>query len=84
MLSAAKHGNFKEALSIIAKKSYLINAIPAGRAWSVLHQAVYHDDIHAIKKLLQYPNCNVKIKAKRQKVGIEGITPVELARKLRK
>ena len=82
MTRAAKYGDFETALGIIRKKVYLINCIPDGRRWSVLHQAVYWDNCEVIKKLIAYPNCDINIRAKEDRCSKKrnGKTPVELAK----
>ena len=42
-------------------KAYLINAIPEGRRWGILHQALFWKKENVLKKLLQFPSCDPKI-----------------------
>ena len=86
MVLAAKNGNFSKVFQILEKKPNIVNAIPAERAWSVLHQAVFHDNVDVVKRILSLPNCDANIKAKRDRaaVGYAGMSPYELAQRKRK
>ena len=86
MVNFAKEGRLKKALQVAKKKPYLVNAIPEQHAWSVLHYAVYYDDISAIEELLKVPNCDIEIKAKADhgNVGAAGMMPIDLAKKYNK
>ena len=80
----AKAGDFSKAFKIIKEKPNLVNAIPAERAWSVLHQAVYMNNVGAVQRILSLPNCDPNIKAKRDRAGIgkAGMTPLQLAERM--
>ena len=59
---AAKDGKWDTVFEILKKKPFLINCIPEGRSWGMLHQAVYWKDLKVVSKLLDEPNCDVFIK----------------------
>lgn len=83
MVLSAKEKNWECTFSILDKKPHLINGIPEERAWSALHQAVGQGNIDALKKLLAIKNCDINIKAKRNRNNITdpGDTPLKLAHK---
>ena len=82
MVFSAKHGNWEIVWKILDNKPNLINCIPSDRAWSVLHQAVWHDNIDAVYILLSYPACDPEIKTKLDKSNDSGTgkKPIDLAK----
>ena len=81
MVYSAKQGKWEIVWKILDTKPQLINCIPSDRAWSVLHQAVWQDNIHAVYSLLNYPACDPEIKTKLDKSNDSGIgkKPIDLA-----
>eukprot|EP00794_Sanderia_malayensis_P020050 gene20050-22017_t len=62
---AAKYGDWNKVYNIIGKKNYLVNCIPEGRSWAMLHQAVYWNNKTAVNFLLKLKTCDALIKTKR-------------------
>ena len=58
---AAKDGKWDTVFKILKEKPFLINCIPEGRTWGMLHQAVYWKNLTVVSKLLDEPNCDVFI-----------------------
>ena len=66
---AAKHGEWEEVWKIIGspnnpKRSIYLNCIPETRRWGILHQGVWWNNEHVIRKLLSYDTCDTNIRAK--------------------
>ena len=82
MVYSAKHGKWDIVWEILDTKPHLINCIPSDRAWSVLHQAVWKNDVITVHKLLSYPACDPEIKTKLDKTNDSGIgkKPIDLAK----
>ena len=81
---AAKLGRWPTVFEIIARKPYLINCIPESRSWGILHQAVYWNNVDALSKLLDIPNCDALIKTKMclANDAKPSSTPTEVAKQL--
>ena len=65
----AKIGNFKDALAILDEYPYIVNFIPVNRAWGLLHQAAYFNDIDVVKKILKNPKCDPSLRTKMARDG---------------
>ena len=78
MVLAAKTENFPEVFQIMEKKPNIINVIPAELGWSVLHEAVYCDNVDVVKRILSLPNCDTNIKAEWDWAGM---SPYQQAKK---
>lgn len=85
MVYNAKQGDWQKVYSILNSHPILVNMIPTERAWSALHQAVYHRNVEVIKKLISYKECDVFIRAKGDLggSGVVGMTPRALAEKFK-
>lgn len=69
LLSSAKMGQWDSVWAILGnrdnpKRDRLFNVIPENRRWGIIHQAVYWNNIHILRKLLQYPACDSDMRAK--------------------
>ena len=82
MVLAAKQNRFERVEEILKKKRHLINGIPEARAWSALHQAVFHNNTKTVKMLLHFDNCDANIRAKRDRNRLTdpGDKPIKLAK----
>ena len=79
---SAKYSEWNDVWRILDKNPDLINCIPNERAWSVLHQAVWYDNVKAVRKILSYPACDPQIRTKldiTEDSGV-GMRPIELAK----
>ena len=83
-VDAAKQKDWDTVFKILTRKPYLINCIPEGKAWAVLHQAVFWEDSVAVSRLLSFPNCDVFVRTKicRLQDAEHTSTPVEVAKQL--
>ena len=79
----AKHGDFDAVFKILRKKPYLVNFIPEGRGWAILHHAVWHNFRSVVVRLLDIPCCDFLVKTHPFPEGnnkqIDSLTPRELA-----
>ena len=82
MVLAAKSGEWETVWKILDGKPHIVNCIPKDRAWSALHQAVYLDNVVAVQKLLNYPDCDSEIRTKQDRDGAHGPgkKPIDLAK----
>lgn len=64
MIKSAEEGNWDEVFRILGYRPYIINCIPSGSAWSVLHYAAWHYRYEVTSKLLRLPHCNPQITSK--------------------
>ena len=69
---SAKYGDWDTVFSKLKKKPFLVNCIPEGRSWGILHQAVYWNDIEAVRKILNNKACDALIKTKKCRAGEVG------------
>lgn len=77
LLYAAKNGQWNVVWKILGhpskpRKPFLLNCIPENRRWGVLHQAIWWNNYSVVNKLLQFPTCDIRIKAKE---GVSEIGP---------
>lgn len=77
LLFAAKNGQWNVVWKILGhpskpRKPFLLNCIPENRRWGVLHQAIWWNNYSVVNKLLQFPTCDIRIKAKE---GVSEIGP---------
>lgn len=85
MVYSAKVGQWSTVFRILDKNPKFVNCIPEGRTWAALHQAIYLNNASAMKKLFEYPACDVDIETKADAVGHgPGRTPLVLAKMLSK
>ena len=82
LVLSAKKGEWKNVWEVLDNKPHLVNCIPSERAWSVLHQAVWHNNVQAVMKILSYPACDPEIRTKQDQTceSGPGKKPVELAK----
>lgn len=69
IFAAAKMGDWATIWRIIGTpdrphKPYLLNLIPEDRRWGIIQQAVYWNNKEVVRKLLKFPTCDTKLKAK--------------------
>ena len=76
---SAKYGIWRRVFEILERKPYLINCIPEGRSWAILHQAVWWNDLSVVKRLLNIPNCDVKVKTRLNRQHATTLSPREVA-----
>eukprot|EP00112_Aurelia_sp_Birch-Aquarium-sp1_P015797 Seg353.2 transcript_id=Seg353.2/GoldUCD/mRNA.D3Y31 product="hypothetical protein" protein_id=Seg353.2/GoldUCD/D3Y31 len=62
MVNAAKSGEWSTVNKILDAKPYLVNGIPEGSGWGVLHYAVYLNNKDAVSKILGMKTCDALIK----------------------
>ena len=82
MVLSAKKGEWERVWEVLDNKPHLVNCIPSERAWSVLHQAVWHNNVQAVVRILSYPACDTEIRTKQDrkcKSG-PGMIPIDLAK----
>ena len=79
---SAKFGQWTTVFEILERKPYLINCIPEGRTWAILHQAVWWNDLSIVKRLLNIPNCDVKVKTKPNSEYEDSLSPGEVAEQM--
>ena len=82
MVLSAKENQWERVWEVLDNKPHLVNCIPSERAWSVLHQAVWHNNVQAVVKILSYPACDTEIRTKQDrkcKSG-PGMKPIDLAK----
>lgn len=63
-------------------RGHLVNIIPGSRRWSLLHFAVLQNDASAVRRLLQYRDCDTLIRTKESSAAFgdaSGLSAVELA-----
>ncbi|KAJ8298499.1 hypothetical protein KUTeg_025030 [Tegillarca granosa] len=88
MVLAAKQGNWNHVWSTLDKKPYLVNCIPEQRAWSALHQAIFHGGLEAVQRLVEDYEADITICTKPDKAhaaepGTDALTLAkELGRKV--
>lgn len=80
----AKHGKFDPGVyNILKKKPHLINFIPEGKGWAIIHHAVYWNYLSVVVRLLEIPSLDLTIKTHAYPLGhnkeILSLTPKELA-----
>ena len=82
MVLSAKNGEWGRVWEVLDNKPHLVNCIPSERAWSVLHQAVWHDNVQAVVKILSYPACDTEIRTKQDRTceSGPGMIPIDLAK----
>ena len=85
LVLSAKQGEWRNVWEVLDNKPHLVNCIPSERAWSVLHQAVWHNNVQAVMKILSYPACDSEIRTKQDQTceSGPGKKPVELAKSQR-
>jgi hypothetical protein len=78
LIEAAKYAIWDTVFEILNEKPYLINVVPVNKSWSTLQQAVYHNNIDVVKKLITIECCDVNIRTKRDRhnEAESGITPI--------
>ena len=80
----AKHGKFDPGVyNILRKKPHLVNFIPEGKGWAIMHHAVYWNYLSVVVRLLEIPSLDLTIKTHPYPLGhnkeIVSLTPKELA-----
>ena len=78
----AKFADWRTVFNILERKPYLINSVPEGRTWAILHQAVWWNDLSVVKRLLTIPNCDVKVKTKPNSEHGYSLSPREVAEQM--
>ena len=79
---SAKFGQWWTVFDILERKPYLINCIPEGRTWAILHQAVWWNDLSVVKRLLSIPNCDVKVNTKPNSKYEYSLSPKDVAEQM--
>ena len=64
LAAAAWQADWNTVFSLLESNPYIINCIPSGRAWAVLHQAAWFNDLEVTRKLLKIPTCDPFIRTK--------------------
>ena len=64
LVTAAWQADWNTVFSLLESNPYIINCIPSGRAWAVLHQAAWFNDLEVTRKLLKIPTCDPFIRTK--------------------
>ena len=67
MFAAAKEGNWNHVFKILTKDSLIINCIPCGRAWGVLHQAAWNGNLSVVMNLIAFKSCDPFLKTKQER-----------------
>lgn len=86
LLKSAKDGLWEKVWDILTKKPYMVNCCPENRRWTVLQQAVWHNDTEVVTILLQMPTIDTCCKAKEGKSeigGDGGLTALKIAEKFK-
>lgn len=65
-----KNGYWHLVWPTLDKKPYLVNCIPEQRAWSVLHQAIYHGILEVVRRLVEDYEADISICTKLDKAKI--------------
>lgn len=84
MFISAKQSDWDITLGILDKKPYLVNGIPQGRTWAVLHEAAYQNNARIVKQILEIHNCDRHVKSKRdwdKSDNSYGESPLQIAEK---
>ncbi|XP_063397687.1 uncharacterized protein LOC134682010 [Mytilus trossulus] len=86
MFAAAKMGNWGDVWRILGTpgrplKPYLINLVPEDRRWGLLQQAVWWNNLSAIRTLLQFQACDKELKAK-EGISEKGPTSANTAQEI--
>ncbi|VDI68805.1 Hypothetical predicted protein [Mytilus galloprovincialis] len=82
MVFSARQGKWDTVFSILKSNPHLMNAIPEGRRWGVLHQAVWWNKLEVLQKLLSINSCDSRVRTKEtmSEVGeTGGCTPYEIS-----
>lgn len=83
LFSDAKEGRWEKVWDILPKKPYMINCCPEDRRYTLLHQAAFWNNKHAVIKLLSFPTIDSNGKIKENKFSLNncndgGRTALEL------